>query len=75
VRGLLSDGEATAQLKFVKRFEKRVVGGDRNKTLHYALVNQPRVILSADVNGLCCCCCCYSSLYVFAVNPQLCTHS
>ena len=53
MRGLLTDTETAQQLKFIKRFEKRMASGDRNKALTYAVLHQPRVILSADINGLC----------------------
>ena len=50
VRDLLTESEAAAQLKFVKRFSKRLANGDRAKALLYGRENKPRVVLSAPMN-------------------------
>jgi hypothetical protein len=49
VRDLLTESEAAAQLKFIKRFAKRVETNDP-QALAYARHNKPRVVLSATVN-------------------------
>jgi len=49
VRDLLTESEADTQLKFIKRFAKRIETDDPD-ALAFALANKPRVVLSAKVN-------------------------
>jgi WD40 repeat protein len=49
VRELLTEAEADTQLKFMKRFSKRIETDDPD-ALAFAVANKPRIVLSATAN-------------------------